>query len=96
MKRHFPAPRDAVAYILDQFPIVRRKDEAAFGRYRTKDRILEIYDAMLVAQVQQSALSKPARPASRDTGAIMISKVSIQNFKRFRERDRVRAEAGTA
>ena len=50
LKRHFPVPRDAVAYILDQFPIVRRKDEAAFGRYRTKDRILEIYDAVLAAQ----------------------------------------------
>ena len=50
LKRHFPAPRDAVAYILDLFPIVRRKDEAAFNRYRTKDCILEIYDAMLAAQ----------------------------------------------
>ena len=50
LKRHFPAPRDAAAYILEQFPIVRRKDEAAFNRYRTKDCILEIYDAMLIAQ----------------------------------------------
>ena len=49
LKRHFATPRDAVAYILDQFPIVRRKDEAAFNRYRTKDCILEIYDAMLTA-----------------------------------------------
>ena len=45
-----PLPRHAVAYILDQFPIVRQKDEAAHGRYRTKERILEIYDAMLAAQ----------------------------------------------
>jgi hypothetical protein len=50
LKRHFPTPRDAVSHILDQFPVVRLKDEQAFeGRYRTKERILEIYDAMLAA-----------------------------------------------
>jgi hypothetical protein len=50
LKRHFHAPRNAVDYILDQFPLVRQKDEKTHGRYRTKDRILEIYDAMLDAQ----------------------------------------------
>jgi hypothetical protein len=40
------APRDTVAYISDQFPIVRRKDEERFGEYRTKRVILEMYDAM--------------------------------------------------
>ena len=46
LKRRFPTPRDAVAYILDTFPIVRRKDEESHGEYRTKRGILEIYDAM--------------------------------------------------
>jgi hypothetical protein len=32
-------PFDA-AYILDTFPIVREQDQAAFGRYRTKDDAL--------------------------------------------------------
>jgi len=50
LKRHFPQPRDAVAYILDQFPIVRQKDERTHGGYRTKECILEIYDALLIAQ----------------------------------------------
>ncbi len=50
LKKHFPTPRDAVAYIMEQFPIVKQKDEDAHGRYRTKERILEIYDAMLTAQ----------------------------------------------
>jgi hypothetical protein len=50
LKRHFLTPRDAVAFILDQFPITRQNDQKAHGRYRTKDRILELYDAMLVAQ----------------------------------------------
>jgi hypothetical protein len=45
----FPTPRDAVDYILEQFPIVRRRDEERFGEYRTKRMILEIYDQMLEA-----------------------------------------------
>lgn len=42
-------PREDVDYILDTFPIVRRKDEAAYGEYRTKRIILEIYDALAEA-----------------------------------------------
>jgi hypothetical protein len=43
----FPTPRDAVVYIMDTFPIVRRKDKEQYdGDYRTKRVILEIYDAM--------------------------------------------------
>jgi len=36
--------RDEFAYILDTFPIVRRKDEERFGEYRTKRLCLEQYD----------------------------------------------------
>lgn len=46
LKRHFPTPRDAVAYIMDTFPIVCRKDEEKYGEYCTKRVVLEIYDAM--------------------------------------------------
>jgi len=46
LKVSFPTPRDAVAYIMDTFPIVKRKDEAQWGTYRTKETILKIYDAM--------------------------------------------------
>ncbi|MBF6446212.1 N-6 DNA methylase [Nocardia elegans] len=42
--------RDDVEYIMDTFPIVKRKDEAAYGEYRTKRLILEIYDAMAEAE----------------------------------------------
>jgi len=38
--------RDELAYILDTFPIVRRKDEARWGEYRTKRLVLEGYDAL--------------------------------------------------
>jgi hypothetical protein len=36
--------RDELAYILDTFPIVKRKDEAEYGEYRTKRIILERYE----------------------------------------------------
>ncbi len=41
--------RDDAAYIMDTFPIVRRDDEARHGHYRTRDRILSVYDAMAIA-----------------------------------------------
>jgi hypothetical protein len=44
--------REDAAYILDTFPIVRRKDEAEHGEYRTRRVILEIYDAMQQAITQ--------------------------------------------
>jgi len=44
--RYFPMPRDAVEYIMETFPIVKRRDEQRYGEYRTKRVILEIYDAM--------------------------------------------------
>ncbi len=47
LKASFQTPRDAVEYIMDTFPIVKRKDEGKFkGDYRTKRVILEIYDAL--------------------------------------------------
>jgi len=38
--------RDDVDYIMETFPIVKRKDVKAHGNYRTKLQILEIYDQM--------------------------------------------------
>lgn len=46
LMRHFSSPRDAVDYIMETFPIVRRRDEEKYGGYRTKRVILEIYDEM--------------------------------------------------
>lgn len=36
--------RDDVVYILDTFPVVRKRDEAKHGEYRTQRVILEVYD----------------------------------------------------
>ena len=64
LKASFPTPRDAVAYIMDTFPIVRRKDEGKHnGDYRTKRVILEIYDEIAEA-IPRQALSNPSRPAT--------------------------------
>jgi len=38
--------KEELSYILDTFPIVRRKDEAKYGEYRTKRLILENYDKL--------------------------------------------------
>jgi hypothetical protein len=55
--------RDAVDYIMETFPIVKRKDEAAHGEYRTKRVILEVYDemkrAMDTGQPYQARLDPP-------------------------------------
>ena len=57
-RRHLRARLDALyfhlyglsradaAYILDTFPIVRRRDKAAHGHYRTKDMVLAYYNAL--------------------------------------------------
>jgi hypothetical protein len=46
LTRAFPTPRHAVSYIMDTFPIVKRKDESKHGHYRTQATILQIYDAL--------------------------------------------------
>lgn len=43
----FPTPRDAVCYIMESFPIRRKKDLQKYGFYRTKEQILKNYDKML-------------------------------------------------
>jgi hypothetical protein len=58
--------RADAAYILDTFPIVRRKDEAAHGTYRTKDTILAIYDQLAEAKDTETAFTSPLDPPTGD------------------------------
>ncbi len=51
--------RDDVDYIMETFPIVKRKDEAAYGEYRTRRVILEIYDEL--AEAIRSGIPYPTR-----------------------------------
>jgi len=59
----FPTPCDAVDYIMETFPIVKKKDVKAHGEYRTKRVILEIYDEMQEAidmgKAYQTRLNPP-------------------------------------
>ncbi|WP_005031680.1 Eco57I restriction-modification methylase domain-containing protein [Holophaga foetida] len=45
--------REDVAYVMGTFPIVKRKDEAAYGTFQTKETILFAYDAMAEAIKRQ-------------------------------------------
>jgi hypothetical protein len=56
--------RDDVDYIMETFPIVKRKDEKEHGTYRTKDKILEIYDAMTDAKYTGIEYQSPLTPLS--------------------------------
>ena len=56
-------------YIMETFPIVKRKDEAAHGEYRTKRVILEMYD-------QMAALPKINVPAPKGDGDYLVPDVS--------------------
>ena len=68
LKRHFASPRDAVAYIMDTFPIVRRNDEEHHGDYRTKRVILEIYDTMQVSLTTGEPYQTQLDPGPADIG----------------------------
>jgi len=62
---------DDAAYILDTFPIVRRKDEEKYnGEHRTKTTILEIYDALSestrTGRPYKTLLAPPPGPPAAD------------------------------
>ncbi|MBL8818722.1 MAG: hypothetical protein JNL58_22025 [Planctomyces sp.] len=86
LKASFPKPRDAVSYIMDTFPIVRRKDEEKYnGDYRTKRIILEIYDAMQTAirtgnSYQTRLDPHPGPPVSADGSFIPLSQWDANNW----------------
>lgn len=78
LREMFPTPRDAVDYIMETFPIVKRKDikrteikneegeVTTEGTYITKDTILAIYDEMATAietgEPYQTRLAPPPPP----------------------------------
>jgi hypothetical protein len=67
--------RDDAAYILGTFPVVQRRDETRFDSYRTRDRILEVYDLMQCAIETgvefRSALAPPPGPPTDAAGDFM-------------------------
>lgn len=71
--KSLPNPRAAVEYIMETFPIVKRKDIDAHGHYRTKDRILELYDKLQTClatdQPFTSSLNPPPGPPTNPDGS---------------------------
>ena len=89
--------REDVAYIMDTFPIVRRKDEAAHGEYRTKRVILEIYDEMRAAIEEVERRDRwdaddaertqiTADKADKKSEEISVSSASSASYKKHDEK----------
>ncbi len=49
--RLYGIDRDDAAYIMDTFPIVKRDDEARFGRYRTRELVLGYMNALAAGDI---------------------------------------------
>ncbi|MGQ9687405.1 MAG: transposase [Desulfobaccales bacterium] len=72
--------REEADYVMETFPLVRRHDEEAYGEFRTKRLILEIYDELQQARQRgrayQSRLDPPpgeprrCPPAARVKGSL--------------------------
>ncbi len=58
--------RDDVEYVMGTFPIVARKDQAAWGEYRIRRLVLEAYDAMAKAAQAGVAYHSPLDPPPSD------------------------------
>jgi len=74
--------REDVEYIMDTFPIVRRKDEAANdGKYVTRDAILSVYDELKALGLEQLSkyVGRLERQPSADTGTTVTILPSIRN-----------------
>lgn len=85
LTKAFPTPRHAVDYILDTFPIVKRKDEAKFnGDYRTKRVILEIYDALAASMQTGKAYQTRLNPAPASLAVAHLPRFDHERFN-FKE-----------
>lgn len=62
MFRLYGIDREDVEYIMETFPVVKRRDEQQFGEYRTKRLILERYDAMAAADAAGEEYETPLDP----------------------------------
>jgi hypothetical protein len=72
--------RDDVDYIMETFPIVKRKDEAAHGEYRTKRVILELYDEMAGTALIPQPLP-PQREGESDESALEVPRLAGEGFR---------------
>ncbi len=59
--------RDDASYILDTFPVLARSDERAYGEYRTKRVVLNVYDRLTAAVAAGRPCVSPLAPPRRAT-----------------------------
>jgi hypothetical protein len=55
----YAVPRGDADHILDTFTVVKKNDERTYGRYRTKQSILEVYDGLAAAMRSGMPYSSP-------------------------------------
>ncbi len=72
--------RDDVDYIMETFPIVKRKDEKEYGEFRTKRVILEIYDEMKRAMETGVPYETRLVPPPADAGVAHGPRGSRETF----------------
>ena len=66
--------RDDVAYIMETFPIVKRKDEREFGEFRTKRVILEVFDEMRRTMERGEKYGTRLVPPAADPGVAHVGR----------------------
>jgi hypothetical protein len=65
-------------YIMETFPIVKRKDEKQYGEYRTKRVILEMYDEMRKAMETGEAYRTRLEPPPADAAVAHEGRMGIR------------------
>ena len=82
--------REDAAYVMDTFPIVRREDEARFGRYRTREMVLAYMNALSSGDgggagggVGGSGGLGRKTQKDKEDNTLRLKKVTIKDFKRF-------------
>ena len=65
-------------YIMETFPIVKRKDEKLYGEYRTKRVILEIYDEMKREMELGEAYRTRLEPGPADAAVAHEGKMGVE------------------
>lgn len=88
LKEAFPTPREAVEYVMDTFALVRKADEERHSRYRTKERILEVYDRL----ARDAATAPPLNAVQIDIlKSILYVTAFLRAWKRRVRRDTLEA-----
>jgi len=89
--------REDVDYIMETFPIVKRKDEAAYGSYRTKEVILRKYDDLAREFVRVMRADLPEKDGEPDWRALIAGGESERvEFKESISWDRERKQRNKA